>query len=106
MQEIFGDKFVTGLKYKDVVTGEEKALEVSGVFIEVGNVPNSAFIKDLVKTNDFGEIVVDARTQQSSVAGIWAAGDVSDVKYKQNNISVGDAILAVLDIFDYLHRQR
>ena len=106
VQEIFGDKFVTGLKYKDVVTGEEKTLEVSGIFIEVGNVPNSAFIKDLVKTNDFGEIIVDAKTQQSSMTGIWAAGDVSDVKYKQNNISVGDAILAVLDIFDYLHRQR
>ncbi len=105
VQEILGDKLVTGLRYKDIITGEERTLEVGGVFIEVGNVPNSAFIKDLVKTNDFGEIIADARTQQSSAAGIWAAGDVSDVKYKQNNISVGDAILAVLNIFDYLHRQ-
>ncbi len=103
VQEILGENFVTGLKYKDLKTGEEKSLTIDSVFVEIGNIPNSDFVKDLVKTNDFGEIVVDPKTQKSSVDGIWAAGDVSDVLYKQNNISAGDAILAVLNIFDYLH---
>ena len=102
-QEILGDSFVSGVRYKDAVSGEEKTLEVGGVFIEVGNLPNSDFVKDLVKLNDYNEVMVDCRTQKTSLEGIWAAGDVSDVLYKQNNISVGDAIRGVLNIFDYLH---
>lgn len=104
-QEILGDNFVSGLRYKDALSGEEKTLEVGGVFIEVGNLPNSDFVKDLVKLNDYNEIVIDCRNQKTSLEGIWAAGDVSDVLYKQNNISVGDAIRGVLNIFDYLHRR-
>lgn len=104
VQEILGDQFVTGLKYKDGVTGEEKKLEVGGVFVEIGNVPNSGFVKDLVKINEYGEIIVDCHTQQTSSSGIWAAGDATDVIYKQNNISVGDAIKAVLNIFDYINK--
>lgn len=103
-QEILGDKFVSGLRYKDVKTGKEKTLDLEGVFVEIGSIPNSDFIKDLVKANDYNEILVDHKTQQSSAKGIWAAGDVTDVLYKQNNISVGDAIKAILNIFDYLHK--
>ncbi|KKU19153.1 MAG: NADH dehydrogenase, partial [Parcubacteria group bacterium GW2011_GWA2_46_10] len=104
-QEIMGDKFVTGLRYRDNKTGEEKTLAVQGVFVEIGIVPNSDIVADLVKLNSRGEIVVDHKTQLTSDPGIWAAGDVTDVLYNQNNISAGDAIKAVLNIYDRITGQ-
>ena len=101
--EILGDKFVKGLKYEDLKTGKEKELEVEGIFVEIGAIPNVDFVKDLVDLNKYGEIVVDHKTQATSQKGIWAAGDATDVLYKQNNISAGDAIKAVLNIYDSLN---
>ncbi|MEK7641288.1 MAG: FAD-dependent oxidoreductase [Patescibacteria group bacterium] len=101
--EILGDKFVTGMKYKDG-GGVVKELKLEGVFVEIGSYPNVAFVKDLIKTNEFGEIIIDHKTQATSLPGIWAAGDASDVLYKQNNISAGDAIKAVLNITDHLNK--
>ena len=103
--EIIGDKFVTGLRYKDVKTGEEKELKVDGVFVEIGSVPNTEFLGGLVEKNEWGEIIIDHKTQRASQEGIWAAGDATDVLYKQNNISAGDAVKAVLNIYDYLNKQ-
>ena len=102
-QEILGGKMVSGLKYKDTKTGEVKELNVEGVFVEIGSVPNSEIVKGLAEINKRGEIVVDHKTQATSETGIWAAGDITDVLYKQNNISAGDAVKAVLNIYDYLH---
>jgi len=104
-QEILGDGFVTALRYKDKASGGVKELKLDGVFVEIGSVPNSDLVKDVVERNERGEIVVDHKTQRTSLPGIWAAGDVSDVLYKQNNISVGDAVKAVLNIYDYLHKE-
>lgn len=101
-QEILGDKFVTSMKYMDRKDGQVKELKVDGVFVEIGSVPNSDLIKGLVNMNERGEVIVDHKTEQSSDPGIWAVGDVSDVLYKQNNISAGDAIKAVLNIYDRL----
>lgn len=103
-QEIFGDQFVTGLKYKDALSGAIKELKLDGVFVEIGLVPNSEIVKGLVEINQLGEIVVDHKTQQTSDPGIWAVGDVADVLYKQNNISAGDAVKAVLNIYGRIHR--
>ena len=103
-QEILGDNFVSGLKYSDKKTGEAKQLEVGGVFVEIGAVPNVEFLGDLVEKNKFNEITVNCETQETSQPGIWAAGDASSVRYKQNNISAGDAVKAVLHIYDYLHK--
>ena len=103
-QEILGEQFVSGLRYKDAKTGEERVLELGGVFVEIGNVPNSDIVKHLVKTDEWGQILVDHKTQQTSHKGIWAAGDVTDVLYKQNNISVGDAIKAIINIYSYVSR--
>ena len=100
--EIFGDKFVTGLKYKDRKTGQEKELSVEGVFIEIGSVPNSDMVKDLVETNKYGEIIINSKNARTSQKGIWAAGDVTDDPFKQNNISAGDAVKAALDAYNYL----
>lgn len=103
--EVVGNgKTVTGLKYKDAKSGEDKEIAVDGVFVEIGSLPNSEFVKGLVELNPIGEIVTDPKTQQSSQPGIWAAGDVSDVLYKQNNISAGDAVKAILNIYEYLHK--
>jgi alkyl hydroperoxide reductase subunit F len=101
-EAILGGGAVEGIQYRDRETGEQTTLTVDGVFVEIGSVPNSEVVKDLVKRNDFGEILVDHRSQRTSAEGIWAAGDVSDVRYKQNNISVGDAVKAVLNIYDSL----
>jgi alkyl hydroperoxide reductase subunit F len=102
--EITGENFVSGLKYKNRQTNEIKELKVDGVFVEIGSVPNSFLVKDLVNLNNFGEIIVDPKTQQTSLFGIWAAGDVTDFPYKQNNIAVGHAISAILNINDYLNK--
>lgn len=104
-KEIVGEKFVTSLKFTNSKTNEPGEIKLDGVFVEIGAIPNTDFVKDLVKLNSFKEIVVDHKTQQSSLSGIWAAGDASDVIYKQNNISAGDAIKAVLNIQEYLMKQ-
>lgn len=101
-QEILGDKFVTGLSYKETKTGEIKKLELDGVFVEIGAVPNSEIVKGLVELNQFGEIVIDHKTGATSKSGIFAAGDVTDELYKQNNISAGDGITAALSAYGYL----
>ncbi len=103
-KEILGGEFVTGIKYNDKTTGLVKELKLDGVFVAVGASPNSDFVKGLVNLNEYGEIVVDHKTQKTSVSGIWAAGDVTDVLYKQNNVSAGDAVKAILGIHSYLHK--
>ncbi len=104
IQEVRGTDKVTGVRIKDTKTGEEKEMALDGVFVEIGLVPNSGFVKDLVKLDDYGHVVTDPRTQMTSEAGIWAAGDVTDVPYRQNNISVGDAVKAILNIYEHLHK--
>ena len=104
IEEIKGEIFVNGVKYKNVKTGEEKDIPLDGVFVEIGLVPNSDFVKELVTLDPFGKVVVDHKTQQTSCPGIWAAGDVSDVLYDQNNISVGDSIKAVLNVYDKIKK--
>ncbi|MCX6788959.1 MAG: FAD-dependent oxidoreductase [Candidatus Jorgensenbacteria bacterium] len=100
-KEILGeDKLVNGLVYEDLKTGEKKTLSVQGVFVEIGVQPNSELVKDFVNLSEYGHIIVDPRTQKTSAPGIWAAGDVTDCPYRQNNISAGDAIKAVLNIYE------
>lgn len=100
--KVEGNKFVESLTYKDKETKEEKTIQVSGIFVEIGQTPNTQFTKDLVKINDQGKIVTDPVTQRTSVDGIWAAGDCTDGKYNQNNIAVGDAVKALEDAYIWL----
>jgi alkyl hydroperoxide reductase subunit F len=104
--EIFGDQFVTGLAYEDLTTKEQRKIDLDGVFVEIGSIPNSEFAKDLVEINRFGEIDVDPLSGRTSQEGIWAAGDVTSLPYKQNNIAMGDAVRATLSICDYLMKER
>lgn len=101
--EVTGENFVGGLIYEDMVTTERHTLDVTGVFVEIGQIPNSDLAKGMVTLNAHGHIEIDPWTQKTSVPGIWAAGDVTNVKYHQNNISAGDAVKALEDIYNYLH---
>lgn len=101
--EIMGTAFVTGARIKNSTTGAEDLLAVEGVFVEIGALPNSDLALGLVALDPIGRIVTDPRTGRASIPGIWAAGDVSDGLYQQNNIAAGDAIRALLNIHSYLH---
>lgn len=94
-----GDKFVTGITYKDLKNGEEHELPVAGVFVEIGMKPNTDFVKGLLDMDEYDRIKIDPWTQKTSVPGVWAAGDCTNIKYHQNNISAGDAVRAVEDIY-------
>jgi alkyl hydroperoxide reductase subunit F len=100
--EIVGDKLVSGVKYLDKTTNQTKELAVQGVFVEIGSIPNSDFLRGLVEMDDFGRVIIDHRTGETSEPGIYAAGAVTDQMYDQNNISVGDAIKATLSAYTYL----
>lgn len=102
--EVLGDKMVTGLKYKEIDSEKEKEISVQGVFVEIGTVPNSEIVKDLVDLDDWGNILIDARTQATNCAGIFAAGDVTETIFRQNNIAVGDAIKALLSAYEYVKK--
>jgi alkyl hydroperoxide reductase subunit F len=102
--EVKRDKFVTSLVYRDLDSDELKDLPVSGIFIEIGFMPNTEMVKDLVTLAPTGAIITDAKNQRASVAGVWAAGDCTDGLYHQNNIAAGDAVKAVEDIYQWLHK--
>lgn len=97
--EVQGDKFVEGLIYEDKTTKVQKELKVSGIFVEIGQIPNTDFVKGLVPLDEIGRVKIDARSQKTEVSGIWAAGDCTNVLYHQNNIAAGDAVRAVEDIY-------
>ncbi len=102
--EITGDgQKVNGLRYKDRVTGLAHDVALEGVFVQIGLVPNTEFLKGTVDLSKYGEIVVDAKCH-TNVAGVFAAGDVTTVPYKQIVIAAGEGAKAALSAFDYLIR--
>lgn len=101
--EVQGEKFVEGLIYKDKNTGEEKELKVAGIFVEIGQIPNTDFVKGVVPLDEIGRIKIDAWNQKTETPGIWAAGDCTNVLYHQNNIAAGDAVRALENIYLAIH---
>ncbi len=101
LTEIKGDNFVSGLTYKDA-DGNEQELAVTGIFAEIGMIPNTDFLEGVIELDDYKRVTIDPWTQQTSVPGIWAAGDCTNIKYHQNNISAGDAVRALEDIYVHL----
>jgi alkyl hydroperoxide reductase subunit F len=102
--EITGDgQKVNGLRYKDRVTDQEHTVSLEGVFVQIGLVPNTEFVKGTVELSKYGEIVVDAKCH-TNVPGVFAAGDVTTVPYKQIVIAAGEGAKAALSAFDYLIR--
>ncbi|TSC91823.1 MAG: hypothetical protein CEN90_287 [Parcubacteria group bacterium Licking1014_17] len=100
--EVFGDKFVKGLKYKDK-DGTERKLEVDGIFVHIGLTPNSSFVPPEVEKDKFGQIKVNANCE-TNVPGFYAAGDVTDVPFKQIVIAAGQGTIALLSAAGYLNR--
>jgi alkyl hydroperoxide reductase subunit F len=103
--KVFGEQFVTGIGFKHLDTGKEESLAVEGVFVEIGIIPNTQWLGDVVELSGFKQVHIDPRTQKTSHPRIWAAGDVADVLYHQNNIAAGDAVKALEDIYMYLRRK-
>ncbi len=101
--EIQGDKFVEGIVYKDKISNKEIELKVSGIFVEIGQIPNTEFVKNFVPLDETGKIKIDAWSQKTETPGIWAAGDCTNILYHQNNIAAGDAVRAVEDIYLAIH---
>ncbi|OJV63154.1 MAG: thioredoxin reductase [Clostridiales bacterium 38-18] len=101
--EVKGAQLMSGIIVKDKKTGEISELAANGLFVEIGYLPNSGFVKDLVKLNERGEIIVNAACE-TSVEGVFAAGDVTDVPYKQIVISAGEGAKAALTANDYINR--
>ena len=100
--EVKGDKFVSSIVYRDAKSNAETELPVSGIFVEIGSLPNTDFAKEIIKLDELNRVPVDAKTQQTHTKGIWSAGDCTDGLYHQNNIAVGDAIKAIEDIYSHL----
>lgn len=95
---------VNGLTYTDRATGASRHVELAGVFVQIGLVPNTDWLKDTVSLSKYGEIEVDNHNM-TSIPGVFAAGDVTTIPYKQIVIAVGDGARAALGAFDYLIRQ-
>ncbi|MDP2654973.1 MAG: FAD-dependent oxidoreductase [bacterium] len=103
--EVIGEQFVTGLKYTNKDSSEIKELAVSGVFVEAGVIPSTAFAEGLVELDAIKRIKVDSHNQRTSVEGVWAAGDCTDELYHQNNIAAGDGVKALEDIYLWIKKQ-
>ncbi|MDI7714388.1 alkyl hydroperoxide reductase subunit F [Acinetobacter baumannii] len=103
--EVLGDgSQVTGLKYKDRATDEEHVVELAGIFVQIGLLPNTDFLKDSeVELTNRGEIIVNDRNE-TNVKGVFAAGDCTTVPYKQIIIATGEGAKASLSAFDYIIR--
>ncbi len=103
--EILGDNFVTGLKYEEIETKKEHELKVDGIFVEIGLIPATSFVEnDFIEKNKYGQITINHQTCQTSKQGIWAAGDCTDIIYRQNTIALGDATKAIEDLYQYLQK--
>ena len=101
--EIRGGAFVSSFVYRDKKTGETKEIPAQGIFVEIGIIPNTAFVKDLLELDPYSRVVVDPKNQRTTVEGIWAAGACTNELYHQNNIAAGDAVKALEDIYLYVH---
>ena len=102
-EEIKGKDLVEGVIIKDIKSGEKKTLNVTGVFIEIGMVPNSNAVKELIKLNKWGEVPVSCACE-TTMPGLYAAGDVTDVPEKQIIVAAGEGAKAALQAHRYLQR--
>ena len=102
IKEIKGSKFLEEIIYLDKKTGEEKTIKSQGLFVSIGWSPSSAFVKGFVDMNEYEEIVINQKTNETSMKGVFASGDVTDVKYKQCVIAAGEGAKAALSVYDYL----
>jgi alkyl hydroperoxide reductase subunit F len=101
--EVVGDRMVSGIRVKDMKRGREQVLEVGGVFVEVGLIPNSDFVRGMLTLNEFGEILINCACE-TGVPGLYAAGDVTNVQAKQIVVAAGEGAKATLQAHQYLQK--
>jgi len=101
--EFLGDEKVSAVKVKNNKSGEESVLEIDGVFVYIGYIPNSGRFKGLLNMNDFGEIITNDE-MKTSLPGVFAAGDVRRKKYRQITTAVADGTVAALSAIEYIHK--
>jgi len=102
--KIEGKIFVSSLTYQDLKSNEEKNLEVSGVFVEIGYIPSTSFAKDVVGLNDKGEVIFDPKTLETKTPGLFSAGDCNVSKYKQIVMASGQGAIAALSAYEYIKK--
>lgn len=100
--EIKGGAFVEKIIYNDKKTGEEKEISAQGIFVSAGWLPATSFLDGFLNLNDKGEIIINPKTNETSVGGVFAAGDCTDTKYKQIIIAAGEGAKAALSAYNYL----
>ncbi|MBE0450311.1 MAG: FAD-dependent oxidoreductase [Clostridia bacterium] len=103
IQEVFGDGLVSGVKVLDKATGETRELKIEGLFVEIGYLPNNQLVIDQLDLNNRGEIIVNA-LNETSMKGVFAAGDVTDTPYKQIIVAASEGAKAALTANDYINR--
>src|SRR5699024_2508703 len=101
--EITGEDNVNGIKYLDTTSNEEKQIDLDGIFVQIGLLPNTDWLGDTVERNDYGEVIIDSRGA-TNIPGVYAAGDCTDVAFKQIIIAMGAGATASLSASDYLMR--
>lgn len=105
VSEIIGAEFVEGIKTKDVVSGEEKETLLDGIFVEIGYEVAAEFVKNIVNLDEKNQLVVDCDCK-TSAPGIFAAGDLTQIPYKQIVISEGQGAVAALSAYDYIQKKQ
>jgi NADH-dependent peroxiredoxin subunit F len=105
LKEIQGNEVVNAIKYENSQNQEIKTLKVEGVFVQIGSQPATSFVKDLVDFNDKDEIIVDAQTSQTKTPGLFTAGDVDNIPYKQIVVAAGEGAKAAISVFCYLKKE-
>ncbi len=103
--KIVGDTTVQGIEIRPLNGPEFKKIDVAGIIVEIGLLPNSELVLDTLETNRLGEIVIDSRCR-TGVSGVFAAGDVTDVPFKQVIVAAGEGAKAALSAYDYILNQR
>jgi len=106
VKEIKGDKRVEAIIYQDRESKKEKKLSLEGVFVQIGYIPTGSFAEGLVEFTKGGEIKIDYKTNETKTRGLFAAGDVSSVLYKQAIIAAGEGSKAALSAYDYLEKNK
>ncbi len=99
MKAVTGERFVNGMDIVHTKDGTAEHINATGIFIEIGQIPNTDYVKGFLDLDKGNKIIVDPMTQQTSIKGIWAAGDVTNGLYHQNNIAAGDAVKALEDLY-------
>lgn len=106
IDRVDGEKFVSSISYTDKKTGEKHTIQTGGIFVEIGQTPNTEFMRETVSIDENNKIVVDPMTQMTSEPGIWAAGDCTNGRYHQNNIASGDAVKALEDAYIWIQKNK